>query len=363
MTAVELALTDKGLYYDTKSGKRISTNSMLKTFRRCPKQAEFKYHRRLKPKMLGGPLKRGKWIHELLEYFHSGRDWLSLHTKLSAQFGAMLDEEKEFYGDMPTEILLIMESYIWHYKLDTWKVHEVEITLETEFPDGTIFRGKADALIENQFGLWLVDHKSHKSLPNFDYRLLDTQSALYTWAAKRSGIPVRGFIWNYLRWKPASVPTLIKDGSRLSKVLGDTDYPTYVKGLKAAKQQSEIFRITAEHKAFADRLKRIRYQPNMPQESTLFRRDVLERPNSVLKKVALENYQTSLKMHGYDFTKPGVERSVERSCSFMCSYTDLCISDLMGGNTELLMRKNYTTGDPNDYYNDRAGEEFAKQEQ
>jgi len=255
MTAVELALTDKGLYYDKESGKRISTNSMMSTFRRCPKQAEFKYHLRLKPKLLGTPLKRGKWIHELLEYYHSGQDWRALHTKLSAKFDELMDEEKEYYGDMPTEILLIMESYIWHYKLDTWIVHEVEITLETEFPDGTIFRGKADALIENQFGLWLVDHKSHKSLPNFDYRLLDTQSALYTWAAKRSGIPVNGFIWNYLRWKPASVPTLIKDGSRLSKVLGDTDYPTYVKGIKAAKLQSDRFRITAEHKAFADRLR------------------------------------------------------------------------------------------------------------
>jgi hypothetical protein len=42
-----------GLYTDDKTGKLISTHSMLKTFRRCPKQAEFKYVHRLKPRRLG----------------------------------------------------------------------------------------------------------------------------------------------------------------------------------------------------------------------------------------------------------------------------------------------------------------------
>ena len=37
--------------------------------------------------------------------------------------------------------------------------HEVEFVLETEFPDGTIYRGKIDLLIENHGGLWIVDHK------------------------------------------------------------------------------------------------------------------------------------------------------------------------------------------------------------
>ena len=148
---------------------------MLKTFRRCPKQAEFKYVHRLKPKRLGSPLKRGVWVHELLEIHHNGGDWRERHAELSLQFSNLFDEEKDYYGDMPTEIATIMRSYEWHYKNESWKVLETEFQIETEFPDGTIYRGKMDALIETQHGLYLVDHKSHKTLPDYTFRLLDAQ--------------------------------------------------------------------------------------------------------------------------------------------------------------------------------------------
>ena len=47
-----------------------------------------------------------------------------------------------------------------------------------------------------------------------------------------------------------------------------------------------------------------------------------------------------------------VERVPDRSCGFMCSYSQLCQMELYGGNTELIIRKNYKTGDPQDYYYD-----------
>jgi hypothetical protein len=79
----------------------------------------------------------------------------------------------------------------------------------------------------------------------------------------------------------------------------------------------------------------------------------------MLRRVALENYHTSRKMHGYDFgNRDAVERVVDRSCSFSCSYVDLCTAELMGDNIRPIMRQNYTEGDPLDYYNDN---EFAYQ--
>lgn len=347
--------TERGLYYDEERQTRISTHSMLKTFRRCPKQAEFKYHHRLKPRRLGSPLKRGTWVHELLEIHHNGEDWRPHHAKLSAKFNELFDEEKDYYGDMPTEIRRIMESYEWHYKADPWKVLETEFQVETEFPDGTLYRGKVDALIENQFGLWVVDHKTHKTLPDYNFRLLDAQSALYLWACLRNKIPVQGFIWNYVRWKAPSEPKAIKDMSRLSKTSGETDYPTFIKGVR--KLQKEGLRITPGIKERAEYLKRLRYHPGEPQESPFFRRDVLEKSTEVLKRVALENHHTSKRMHAYDFSNPdAVERVVDRSCTFSCSYTDICTAQLLGHNVEVLVRQNYEVGDPNEYYNDKAGE-------
>ena len=348
-----------GLYFDEEVGKRISTHSMLKTFRRCPKQADYKYNQRLKPRVVAKPLKRGVWMHYLLEEYHSGRDWRAKHRELCAQYAKLFDEEKDFYGDLPTECQQLMEGYVWHYKDDPWKVLETEFTVETEFPDGTLYRGRVDALVENSLGLWLVDHKTHAKLPGLGFRLLDAQSALYLWACRRNRIPVQGFIWNYLRTKAPSVPRLIKSGTRLSKTLGDTTYPIFVKELKRLREE-EGYRITRADVERANALKQVRYAHGEPQLSPFYRRDVLEKDDDMLKAVATENYRTSKRMHSYDFNSPGVERSSGRNCEFDCSYTQLCEVELMGGNSNFIRKQLFRVGDPQDYYQDRGGENSQK---
>jgi len=353
---------DTGLYLNPDTGRVVSTHSMLKTFRRCPKQTEFKYDMRLKRRLIGSPLKRGTWVHTLLELFHGEEDWEAEHKKLSSKFDEMFDEEKDHYGDLPREIMTIMRSYIWHYQQDPWKVLETEFTIETEWPDGSIYRGKVDALIENQFGLWLVDHKTHKTLPDFNFRLLDAQSGLYLWAALKNKIPVKGFIWNYLRWKAPSVPDLVYKNTRLSKRALDTDYPTFTRAVqKYRRDHGDTFKVTADVVAKQRSLKAQQYRPGEPQTSTFFRRDILEKDIDMLKEVAREAYRTHQRMNDYDFEAPGVERVVERSCTFMCSYTDICTAQLMGGNIMPILKQNYIVGDPNDYYNDRAGEDRDKE--
>lgn len=365
MTATTLGMPtarpEHGLYWDPSAdggeGARISTHSMLKTFRRCPKQAEFKYVHRLKPKVLGSPLKRGTWVHALLEAKGKGEDWMKIHNAYTKQFNELFDEEKDYYGDMPMEILAIMQSYEWHYRNDPWEFVDNEFQLEAKLPDGTIYRGKVDALIRNQFGLWLVDHKTHKTLPDSNFRLLDAQSALYLWAAQENGLEVNGFIWNYIRWKAPTIPHLLKDGKRISKTRADTDYPTFVKTLKKYKAENPQFRISQEDRDYAEYLKNQRYEFGKAQTSNFFRRDTLEKSQDMLERVVQGNYTTSLRMHDYDFSNPDyVERVVERGCTFSCSYTDLCTAELMGANTRPIIKNKYITGDPNDYYNDKAGE-------
>ena len=357
----------QGLYWDEDAkggeGSIITTHSMLKTFRRCPKQAEYKYVHRLKPKRLGSPLKRGTWVHALLEAYHKGEDWKAVHAAYSNQFSLLFDEEKDFYGDMPTEIYQVMLSYIWHYKNDPWEWIDAEFQLEAELPDGSIYRGKVDGLIRNQFGLWLVDHKTHKTLPKMNFRLLDAQSALYLWAARENGMQVNGFIWNYIRWKAPSKPKLLQKHDRISDSACDTDYPTFVKSLKEYKEgYPETFKIRPQDRARAAYLKTQQYEFGKPQTSDFFRRDVLEKSDDMINRVLMGNFHTHLRMHNYDFSEPdAVERVVERSCEFSCNYVDLCTAELMGANTRPLIRSNYTVGDPNDYYNDKAGD-FDKEE-
>jgi len=349
-----------GLYTDPETGKTITTHSMVKTFRRCPKQTEYKYARRLKAKRQGAPLKRGVWMHELLEDHHGGKDWRKRHAALSTKFYEMFDEEREYYGNLPEIINTMMEAYEWHYAKDVWIVHETEVTLEAELPDGTLYRGKIDAIIENSLGLWLIDHKTHGRIPGLGFRLLDAQNALYVWAALKNKIPVQGFIWNYIRWKEPSVPRLVYKGTKregLSKVLGDTDYPTYTRAIKAIKKEYPHFRITRDILDKQKYLKSLRYDPvaNI-NASPFFVRSVLENDIGMVKQVVREAIHTSQRMHDYDFTGRDVERVPDRSCEYMCDYSELCQVELMGGNAKHLTRTLFKVGDPNDYYQDRVDE-------
>jgi hypothetical protein len=348
----ELGMPEVKPLYPADDGTPILTNSMLTAFRRCPKQSEYKYVHRLKPRRLGGPLKRGKWVHRLLEEDAKGNDWRVVHKKLSAKFNDMFDEEKDFYGDMPTEINRIMKSYFWHYKNDPWKYLETELELTARLPNGVLLRIKFDALVENQFGIWLVDHKTHKTLPKLAYRTLDTQAPLYNFVALENDLPVQGFIWNYLKWKPPTIPKLAyanTSNPRLSKTVTETDYPTFKKALEE---------YGLDKKVYKDRLryyKSLRYVPGEPQTSPFFLRAVREFNPETTREVLLEAMRTADRMNTYDWSE-GVERNVGRHCEFMCSYTDLCTAELMGGNTKLLVKQNYKVGDPMAYYHDRAGE-------
>jgi len=347
-----------GLYVDPDTGANISTNSMLKTFCRCPRQAMYKYHRRLKPKYLGAPLTRGKWMHSLLEAFYKGEDWKAVHARYVSEFRKLFDEEKDKLGDLPTECLRLMLGYLWHYKNHSWTVLGVEGMIEAALPDGTIFRGKYDMLIEDEFGLWLVDHKTHKTLPDFGFRLLDTQSARYLWAARQNGMKIQGFIWNYLRTKPQTIPTPIQDKSRLSKpTMKSCDYPTAYRALKRYKEEYGMN--IQPYIPWLKNLKTQQYQHGAPQTSEFFRRSVLEKDDAMLDRVMAETFHTSMRMHDYDFAQTdAVERVVDRNCTYMCSYTALCQTELFGGNTDLILRKNYGVGDPMDYYyDDRIGAE------
>lgn len=345
------------LYFDDELGKFISTHSMLKTFRRCPKQFEYKYVERLKPKILGRPLRLGTWMHKLLEVYYMGGDWREEHKRLSYKFNELFDEEKDEIGDLPHDCYQLMLSYLWHYKKDDWKVLETEFLLEAELPDGNILRGKVDNLIEDQYGLWIVDHKWHKILPSHEYRVLDSQSADYIWLAHKNGIPVQGHIWNYGRSKVPTVPELIKSGKRVSRWGNiDTDFPTAMRFFKAHPELD-----LGPYKRKLRMLQGQQYEYGGMQTSTFFKRVVIEKQPVMINRVAREMFHTHNRMHDYPWHRPEmVERIPDRSCVFMCSFTDICSAELVTGKRPVNWRQRYEVGDPLDYYQDDRND-FGKE--
>lgn len=344
----------------------VTTQSMIKTFRQCPREAYYKYHLRLKPKYANLPLTRGKWIHSCLEEHYKGGDWRKVHKALTLQFSNFFDEEKEKLGDLPREIELLLASYFWHYNDPAvagtdWTVLEVEKLVEAKMPNGHLFRGKVDMIIENEFGFWIVDHKTHKRLPNWEYRMLDEQSTLYTWAAREMGIPVQGFIWNYLTTTGFPKYPMLKDNSSFyaKAWTAESSYVALTRALKAAKaEHGSDFLPTKELKdkarARLAELKRDRWQgPDVLPTSPYFRRDVLEKDDELIERTLKSVMRTSDTMHAYDFSDPDyVERDVKSCEGFFCSFKDLSMSDLAFGESEMLIKRGYRRSDPLAYHGD-----------
>lgn len=334
--------------YTTDDGQPIITHSMIKTMRRCPRQAMYKYHDRLEPKALSKPLKRGKWAHSLLETKYKGGDWRTTHHDLTVEYEKLFEEEQERLGDLPSEMDALMRSYNWHYRDDAdWTVLETEYTFETELPDGTLYRCRVDNLVETPYGLYLVDHKTHNQLPDESFRLLDTQSCLYIWCARRNKVPVQGFIWNYLKAKAPAQLKFKLDGY-LYKRQGETDYPTALRSIKRAGKDPRDFRDLLLS------LKKQRYEHGAMQLSPFFRRNWLDKNDDMIRRVVKEAIHTTKRANAYPFHKRDyVERVPDRSCKWMCGYMDLCTAELLTGDGAIVRHNGYNeNADALDYYTD-----------
>ena len=331
--------------YVNEDGIPVVTQSMLKTFLECPRKTMYKYADRLKPKSQAKPLKRGGWIHTLLESHYRGNDWRDAHKILSLQFDELFDEEKDTLGDLPVEIREIMRSYFWHYENDRdWKVLEVELMVEVELPRVGLYRGKLDLLVETPFGLYVVDHKSNRTLPNTDFRLRDAQSALYLWACRKAGYPVDGFIWNYIKYVAPKQVRFNLNGS-LSKRQGETTYDTAYRSIRRQERDPRDYRDLLAP------LRRQRYVHGGPQLSPFFKRSTLEKDDDMLKQAVGEAIHTSRRMNRYPFlNRRVVERNNTRACDW-CTYRDLCTVELFAGNVQNVL-KGFRQGDPLEYYYD-----------
>ncbi|UJQ86212.1 Cas4 family exonuclease [Gordonia phage GiKK] len=326
------------------------TNSLIKSFKGCQQATKYKHVERIGPKLnTAQPLTRGTWFHEMLEAYYLGKSVTDVHKREIAKYGKLTDEEKDALGDLPRDMARLFKGYRWHYRDDkSWTVHDAEIKLEADLPSGLQAQGKADMIVEDEYGLWLVDHKTHKSLPRTEYRLLDFQSKLYIWMARKCGIPVLGFIWNYIVPK-APEPLKFNQNGDLSKRQPHTDYPT-------------ALRSAQEHDALQDPgviailtlLEQQRYQRDVVQSSPVFRRDLLEFDDATIDRVIADIDHTAQRYADWRERlaldpEAIVERSVSRGCDW-CAYRTLCVAELAGNDADGIRRREFTQHDPFAYY-------------
>lgn len=310
--------------------------SKLKCRRQCDKKGDYKYNQKLIKKGKAAPLYRGTLIHSCIEEWYKGNDYkqpledalLLLHEEVEK--GKLFNEEFTMYKDIIEECRRIMRGYVvtWKQVDKDWIIHGTELAATVLIPGTNIaVVVRIDEVIEDNMGIWALENKTHKNLPNEEYRLLDIQSAIYCWALpivlKQMGLDAskfQGLIFNYVRTKPPTIPDILKNGT-LSKRKIDTDRATIIatckeNGLDPHDYMDMIK--AADGREYFDRHR-------LSKSPTLI--------TNVLKDaITTASVFTQLKHFPRN---PGLH------CGWGCEYKELCIAEMYGHDSEFLRKSMY----------------------
>ncbi len=308
--------------------------SKARSWRRCHKQYDYRYNQRLEKKKKAVQLFRGGMIGECLDAVVEGTSWTAVIDRYAKEYKRLLDEEKEHYGDVIGEVRSIIARYIETYKNEkyTYKVgphgKPYEHKLDVDMGDGITFVGYIDKIAIDEAGRqWVMDHKSHKNLPDEDARFSDLQLVFYVDMAPRAGYgEIAGIIWDYVRTKPPAIPEQLKNGQLTKRQNIDTTYEVYLDTIKAHGLNPDDY---------AEMLTMLKEKPN-----DFFRRVKMPAPN----KAMIETVKRDLKHTAFEIRELGDvanERTMTRDCK-MCAYYLLCQTELRGMDAEFIRKTEYT---------------------
>lgn len=307
--------------------------SKSKTLMRCKKKYDYKYNQKLRKKTKSLPLRRGSWIHKCLETLYSHGDWTIGYNQYKKEvWDEMFDEEKIEYINLPQEVERIMTAYIKKYQqIDRqYEILAVEQEFKIQIPGTKIaLTGIIDLVAKDTLGIWVIDHKTAKKIPDEEFRLVDTQLSLYYWVVHQlrkylkiePNEKIAGVMFNYIRTKVPTEPQLLKKGGLSKRKDIDCDYDTYFKALlKYGLDPSEYEDILS-----------------IVSKNQFYTRRALPKSQAMLKKVI-----SDLVDIGTDIMEiERFPRNFTRDCSWDCEYKNLCISELHGHDTQFMIDNEY----------------------
>lgn len=300
------------------------SQSKIKAFRRCRKIYDYKYNQGLTRRTAPATLSRGITLHEMLDAPVMGKDWREPLEKYRQEYQGLWSDETENYSS-PEELESLYLRYHKHWANDGLDYRGLsEIPIETTHR-GIKFKGIIDKLPRDQMGrIWLMDHKTHKILPDEDARFSDIQTVLYYWALREEGEQVDGVMWDYIRTKPPAVPETLKSGGLSKRANIDTDYDTYL---------GEIQRLGLDPADYQDILTKLKQG-----KKVFFQRVKLPTPSETLVSSVVNDFFDTAEQILEATT---FERNMTRDCK-SCSYYQLCSAEVRGLDSEFIKRQLFT---------------------
>jgi hypothetical protein len=343
--------------------------SKLKLYRRCQKAYSFKHGEyapegmEMQTKYPSLPLKRGGWMHLLQEALHRewagipeweikvGRtteavtNWKEVQSALTREFEQMFAEEKEAYGPLPDETRRLFRAYLRNWREDSdrytvARLHDgspaIEFLVEVDLRPWGIedsFKGRVDLMVEDSEygGLWVWDAKWVKKVPSPDERMMSPQSLLYVWALRKADYDVRGFVYNYGRTKPPTMPAVLKKGVLTTRASLDSDVYTYVEAIKALHG--------SDWKNFANTIYREKLRELNARNPDWFRRERVPITVGPMKQAVREMLVTAADIQRRTTTHP--PRSYFYNCKFSCDFHDICVAEFQGLDIQPLIKQNF----------------------
>lgn len=314
------------------------SHSRIKTARRCWKKHDYRYNQRLQPKAKSSPLLRGSIIHEMIDAMVSKKDPFAITKTYAAKYKTMFREQREEYGDtFIADIDRIFQAYQRMYGKDTLKYEATEEESRVKLMENVEFIYIIDKIaIDPEGRRWLMDHKTHKNIPDESARFSDLQLVLYVWAWNKDHPkrPIDGIIWDYIRTKPPTIPDQLKAGGLSQAKNIVTDYHTYM---------SEISRLRLDPKPYQGFLADLKKRGS----SDFFERVRLPTPSKeMIRGVVTDVKETAEQIVVYGNSLKA--RNLTKDCCWDCDYFKLCHAELRGLDADFVRKTHFEERDADD---------------
>lgn len=305
------------------------SNSRVKTFRGCHYAHYLKYVEGLTKKQKAGALRRGSAIHECLEAYNSGKSWRKPFKEFKADFYEnTFEEERLELGDLPGMVEELMENYAYYYeqvKPEDYEYLYNEFHFELPLTEGVLIEGYIDAIVKDSSGKILtVEHKTYKRDPGRDFIIFNPQSAIYNWALGQLGSEPGGTIWDIIKAKKPSYPTLLKSG-KLSKAKLDSTPYSVKKGIKL---------LGLDPKDYREFIDSHNYESYFTRELIRYNKQTTSSIIEDLINTAKEIRDRGEKLR---------DKNLGKDCTW-CQFKDICQAEILGLDTEYIINKVYEKG-------------------